>query len=398
MNLPAAPDLRQEGPPERVLVVHNYYQQRGGEDAVVASEVALLRERGHAVETYTRHNDDLAGMPRFAAARDTLWSSRTARELDALLEAYRPQVIHVHNTFPLISASLYWAAARRGVPVVQTLHNFRLFCAQAMFLRQGAVCEDCLGRLPWRAVARRCYRDSTAQSAVLASNQVLHRALGTYRKHVARYIALNEFCRAKFIQGGLPAERMVVKPNFVDLPAPPSGARRGGLFVGRLSVEKGVATLAAAAAALPGQTIDVVGTGPLEPEVKAAANLRWLGWMDAAAVYEHMRAAAFLVLPSIWYENFPRTIVEAFACGLPVVAARIGALAELVEDGVTGLLFNPGDAQDLARQLQWACSNPARIIDMGRAARSRYEALYTPDQNYLQLRTIYRQAIASVQK
>ncbi|NDP47665.1 MAG: glycosyltransferase, partial [Sulfuriferula multivorans] len=331
----------------RVLIAHNAYQHRGGEDSVVEAEIALLRSHGHVVETYFRSNDDVAAMSSLSLARHTLWSNRTSHELAKLIRRFKPDVIHVHNTFPLMSPSLYWAAERAGIPVVQTLHNFRLMCLNALFLREGKVCEDCMGKLPWRGVARACYRGSHTASAALAGMLALHRGLGTYQNKVARYIALNGFCRDKFIEGGLPAERVEVKPNFVDFDAPPLTARVGMLFVGRLSVEKGVATLAEAMAVLPDMSLRVAGDGPEEELLAGVAGIARLGSMPSEAVRQEMACAVALVVPSIWYENFPRTIVEAFACGLPVIASRIGALADIVTDGVTGLLFEPANARDL---------------------------------------------------
>lgn len=377
----------------RVLVVHNYYQQRGGEDGVVEAEVRLLQERGHAVELYTRHNDELAGVSAWRAAVDSVWSRRTSRELTELVEQFRPDVIHVHNSFPLISPSLYWASGGAAVPIVQTLHNFRLLCAQAMLLRNGMICEDCVGRLPWRGVVRKCYRNSISQSAVLVGMLGTHRVLGTYRDKVTRYIALNEFCRDKFIEGGLPPERIVVKPNFVSIPHASERARSGGLFVGRLSEEKGVAVLCRALRALPTIGIDVIGIGPAETEMKECDGVHLMGWQDPEAVYQVMRRKAYLILPSISYENFPRTLVEAFACGLPVIASRLGAMAELIEDGRTGMLFDARSPQDLAEKIAWAEQNPAALREMGVAARKEYEAKYTPDRNYEQLIDIYRDAI-----
>ncbi|MFZ5576454.1 MAG: glycosyltransferase family 4 protein [Pseudomonadota bacterium] len=378
----------------RVLVVHNAYQHRGGEDTVVEAEIALLRIHGHEVETYFRSNDDVRGMSAPALARQTVWSSRTVSELEALLQRFRPSVIHVHNTFPLVSPSLYWAAARAGIPVVQTLHNFRLLCLNALFLREGKVCEDCMGRLPWRGVARACYRGSRAASAALASMLTLHRVLGTYQSKVARYIALNEFCRAKFIEGGLPAGRVVVKPNFVDFPAPEPGPRAGLLFVGRLSAEKGIATLAAAMATLTGASLRVAGDGPEATLLDGVPGVLRLGSLPGDAVRAEMARATALVVPSIWYENFPRTIVEAFACGLPVIASRLGALADIVTDGETGLLFEPGDPRDLAAKLAWAQANPERMAEMGRRARAQYEAEFSVEVNYRRLIAIYAEAVA----
>lgn len=380
----------------RILVVHNAYQHRGGEDSVVEAEIALLRSRGHEVETYFRSNDDVGGMSSLALARHTLWSPRTPLDLSELIRRFQPDVIHVHNTFPLISPSLYWAAENAGVPVVQTLHNFRLMCLNALFLREGKVCEDCMGNLPWRGVARACYRGSHAASAALAGMLVLHRGLGTYRHKVVRYIALNEFCRGKFIEGGLSAERVVVKPNFVDFAATLPEPRTGLLFVGRLSVEKGVATLADAMRLSPDARLRVAGDGPEAGLLDGVAGVTKLGSLPGEAVRQEMSRAAALVVPSIWYENFPRTIVESFACGLPVIASRIGALADIVRDGETGLLFEPGNPCDLADKMAWALTHPEQMATMGRNAREQYEAEFSAEVNYRRLMEIYQEAIDEV--
>ena len=378
----------------RVLVVHNAYQHKGGEDTVMEAEVALLRSRGHEVELFTRHNDAIATMPKLAAAANTVWSASVAAEFECTLGAFRPDVVHVHNTFPLISPAIYWVAARLQVPVLLTLHNFRLMCPQAMFLREGKVCEDCLGKLPWRGALRGCYRESRLQSTVLASMVSLHRGLGTWQKKVTRYIALNDFCRNKFIEGGLPAERIVVKPNFVDFSPPIAVDRKDFLFVGRLSAEKGIDTLVAASRTVEAASVQVAGTGPEAELLNAVPNIRALGALTGDQVREAMGGAMALVLPSIWYENFPRTLVEAFGCGLPVIASRIGALAELVEDRVTGLLFEPGDPASLADAMRWALEHPAEMAAMGKAARAHYEANFTAERNYQQLLAIYEGAIA----
>lgn len=377
----------------RILIAHNAYQHRGGEDSVVESEVALLRSHGHEVATYFRSNVDIATMPAVSVAIQTLWSSRSVDELSALIHSFRPDVMHVHNTLPLISPSIYWAAARAGVPVVQTLHNFRLMCLSALYLREGNVCEDCAGHLPWRGVVRKCYRGSSAASGVLAGMLTLHRGLGTYRNKVSRYIALNDFCRNKFIEGGLPAELIAVKPNFVDTPAPQDMHRGGLLFVGRLSVEKGVESLANAAALLPDAQLRVAGDGPQAVLLDGVQGVSRLGALSGEAVRHEMNSAMALVIPSICYENFPRTIVEAFAAGLPVIASRIGALAGIVTDGETGLLFEPGNAQDLADKMAWALAHPEQMAVMGQKARAQYETKFTAERNYAQLMAIYQDVI-----
>jgi glycosyltransferase involved in cell wall biosynthesis len=373
----------------KIIVAHNSYRERGGEDAVVDAEVALLRSCGHEVIEYRRDNTVIASGYRFSLLRQTLWSQSVADEVSHMIHDAGPDVVHVHNTFPLLSPAIYWAAASARVPVVQTLHNFRLLCAQATFLRDSEICEDCLGRLPWRGVVRKCYRDSAAQSAALVAMLGLHRTIGTYRHKVNRYIALSQFSKRKFVEGGLPAQKISVKPNFVDTQPASRMPRGGGLYVGRLSAEKGLHVLVAALRALPHLSLDVIGTGPQLPLLTGNSQIRMLGQQDSESVLQKMAQSDFLVMPSICYEQFPRTLVEAFACGLPVIASRLGPLAELVEDGQTGLLFEVGSTRDLAEKIEFATSNPEVMREMGRNARAEYEAKYTPQRNYQQLMEIY---------
>ncbi|HMT80001.1 MAG TPA: glycosyltransferase family 4 protein [Azonexus sp.] len=380
----------------KVLFVHNAYQHKGGEDSVLEAEGSLLSNRGHAVEYFTRQNDEISQLSRVSVAMQTFWSSPVARDFEARLRSFKPDVVHVHNTFPRISPAVYWVAAKLGVPIVQTLHNFRLMCPQAMFLREGKVCEDCLGKLPWRGALRGCYRDSRLQSTVLASMVSLHRGLGTWQNKVTRYIALNEFCRNKFIEGGLPAERILIKPNFVDFLPPIAVDRSDFLFVGRLSAEKGIDTLVAAASMVHSAKVHVAGSGPEAGLLDAASNINALGARSHDEVRALMCHAIALVMPSIWYETFGMVAIEAFAAGLPVIASRLGALAVLIEDRVTGLLFEPGDPHSLAEAMRWALEHPAEMAAMGMAARAKYEANFTAEQNYRQLMTIYEGAIAEI--
>lgn len=382
----------------RIVIAHNYYLQRGGEDSVVESEIALLRQHGHEVVVYERNNEDIASssINKLKLAADTIWSRRTVDDVDRLIKTFAPDIIHAHNTFPLISPSIYWAAKRRQIPIVQTLHNFRLACPQALLLRDGTVCEDCLGKVPWRAVAHKCYRESRAQTAVVAMMLQSHRLAGTWSTQVDRFIALNQFCKSKFIESGLPEEKISIKPNFVDLPQPLIQERRGLLYVGRLSKEKGVNVLADAVEKRPTiGSIDVIGTGPLETSLRATTNLRMLGPRQSTEVYRAMREAVALVLPSICYENFPRTIVEAFANGTPVIASKLGGMAEIVEHGKTGLLFESGNASELAETMTWAIQHPSLMESMGIAAREKYEQQWSADVNIKLLVQIYTDAISA---
>ncbi len=381
----------------RILVIHNRYQIRGGEDECYEAEVSLLREMGHQVEVYEANNDRVAELGKLRLAADTVWSREAYQAVEHQLQKQRPDVVHVQNFFPLISPSVYYAAKAQNVPVVQTLHNYRLLCPNALFFRDGKVCEDCLGQIiPYPGVMHGCYRDSKVASAGVATMLSVHRAMNTWTTMVDSYITLTEFARQKFIAGGIPAEKIVVKPNFVR-PEPEPGSGSGGyaLFVGRLSVEKGLDTLLAAWEHLDNQIpLKIVGDGPLADQVVAATKrlplIEWLGRKPMAQVHELMGEAKFLVFPSKWYETFGRVAIEAFAKGTPVIAANIGAIAELVDSGRTGLHFCPGDATDLAAKVKWLLANPAKLNQMRLQARIEFEDKYTANKNYEKLKEIYQ--------
>jgi glycosyltransferase involved in cell wall biosynthesis len=392
---------RRNLPKLKVLLCHNFYQQPGGEDQSFAAEASLLETHGHQVLRFTRHNDAIARMRRFEVARRTLWNPETFHELRELIRRERPEVMHCTNTFPLISPAAYYAARAEGVPIVQSLRNYRLFCVNAYFLRNGRVCEDCLGKgVPWPGVLHGCYRSSRIASAVVAGMLSLHRGLRTWARMVDRYFALTEFSRRKFIEGGLPARQVAVKPNFIH-PDPGPGSGQGGYaaFIGRLSPEKGIKTLLSAWTQLAGRLpLKIIGDGPLADNVRAVAEktagIDWLGRRQPREVLELLGKAACLVMPSIWYEALPRTIIEAYAKGTPVVASRLGAMAELVHDGRTGLLFEPGNPVDLALKIHALLDDPERIIAMRRLSRREYEEKYTVETNYRMLMRIYEEAVA----
>jgi glycosyltransferase involved in cell wall biosynthesis len=384
----------------KILAVHNRYQRPGGEDQVFVDETALLETRNHRVLRYEVHNDQVKQVNRLALAKDTVWNTSAYRELGALIRRERPDVVHFHNTLPLVSPAGYYAARAEGVPVIQTLHNYRLLCPVALFFRDGRVCEDCMGKaVPWPGVVHRCYRGSRAASGVIATMLTVHRALRTWTEMVDVYVALTEFARSKFIEGGLPAGKIVVKPNFV---APDPGRGQGGggyaLFVGRLAPEKGTGTMLAAWDRLGTRIpLKIVGDGPLKDQVVEAAtrqsNVEWLGHRPVEDIHALMKKADMLVFPSQWYETFGRVAAEAFAAGTPVIAANIGAVAELVEHGRTGLKFRPGDPEDLVTQVEWALSHSAELRGMREEVRTEFEAKYTADRNYRALMEIYETAL-----
>ncbi len=383
-----------------IAVLHNYYQYRGGEDSVFEAETALLEARGHRVIRYTVHNDAVNGRSALWLAQATVWNRETYAALQDLFRRENPDVVHCHNTLPLLSPSAYTAANDAGIPVVQTLHNYRLLCPNALFFRDGHVCEDCLGKsIALPGVRHKCYRESTAASALVAGMTALHRFWGTWDKSVTVYLALTDFARRKFIEGGLPAEKIFIKPNFVEHDAGiGSGTGDYALYVGRLSPEKGAMTLLEAWKQLPStMPLVIVGDGPLQTTMaefialNGLTNVSLIGRKTMPEVMELMKGARCLVFPSTLYETFGKSMIEAFACGTPVICSRLGAMQELVEDGVTGFHFTVSNTANLAAKLHAMWQMPqTEYAQMRQNARHVYEQRYTAEQNMAQLEEIYR--------
>ena len=384
----------------RILVVHNKYTQQGGEDTVFESEKYLLNQKGHSIYEFTRSNKDLSARGPFEQAQSVIWNTRAYWEFAGVIRSFKPEIVHIHNFFAAISPSIIWAAKRENLPIIMTLHNYRLLCPNALFSRKNRTCEACLGRIPWPGVLHKCYRNSYSASGAVVAMLALHRLLGTWTQKVDIYIALTEFSQKKFIQGGLPADKIAVKPNFVH-PDPGPGDGRGGfaLFVGRLSPEKGLDTLLAAWERLQGRVpLKIVGDGPLASEVAATVGqlegVEWLGRKPREEVLDLMKQASFLILPSKVYENFPMTIAEAFATGLPVIASNLGAMATLIDHERTGLHFQPEDPEDLVTKVEWLLTHKDALVRMRKEARAEYETKYTAERNYQMLMEIYARALS----
>jgi glycosyltransferase involved in cell wall biosynthesis len=393
-----------ESPHLKILLVHNSYRQRGGEDIAVQQEYELLKQHGHDVTVYRRSNheiENLSLIERMGLIGRMISASDAKREVLDILRELNADLVHVHNTFMMISPAVYQACSEAGVPVVQTLHNYRLLCPGATFYRDGQVCEECMVHGLLRSVRHGCYRNSHLMTAAVALMLRTHRERAIWDTDVDTYLAPTEFARQKFIGGGLPAEKIYVKPNFVDMD-PGVRTYRGhyALFVGRLSEEKGLPTLLDAWKHLQGVVpLVIVGEGPLrsqlelEIEKRNLSNIRFTGWLKRDEVRTAMKEAAFLVFPSTWYETFGMTLAEAFACGTPALGSRLGAVQEIIDDGTTGMHFTAGDAGDLAEKAAWAWQHASEMEAMGKACRRAYETHYTAENNYSLLMKIYRTTI-----
>lgn len=390
----------------KIIMVHNTYRELGGEDVVFESEKSLLQRNGHTVIPFVRSNVDLQEtyfLDRLAIATQMIWSSKARQGFAAILDAECPDIVHVHNTFMAISPSIYSACSERGIPVVQTLHNFRLLCPGGNFFRDGIICNDCVVQNLLQSVRHGCYRNSRGATAGVALMLAFHRALDTWRRSVTRFITLTEFAKRKFVEVGFPSHRFVVKPNFVDHdPGERVGPGEYALFVGRLLENKGLRVLLNAWKELHVQyPLHIVGDGPdrstLETEAHESqlSGITFHGRLSREEVIEAIKGARFIIVPSTLYEGFPMCIVESFACGIPVLCSRLGGLAEIVQPHLTGLHFTPGDSLDLAAKVKWTWNHPLETSQMGRAARAKYETEYTAEKNFSLLMGIYEQALST---
>lgn len=387
----------------RLLVVHNHYQQVGGEDTVFAAECDLLRSYGHSVFEYTDSNHRLDTMNRLSAAGNTIWSETSYKAIKKKIQENRPDLVHFHNTFIMISPSAYYACTEAGVPVVQSLHNYRLACPSAIFFRDGQTCEDCLGmHVPWPGVVHKCYQNSRLQTLVVASMLAYHNSRGTWDKQVSSFIMATNFSRDKMVAAGLPKEKIFVKPNFsyVHDKVDHTPAGRDYVFMsGRLSFDKGIDTVINAWRGIPDVTLKITGEGPLKEKTidfsREHPAVEYYGFLTRKETLGLLQNSRFIVFPTLMYEVFPMVIVEAFSYGIPVVASRLGAMEELIRDGHTGLLFTPGDGADLAEKVRWLWNHPREVERMRQEAFLEYTKRYTPEANYQLLMGIYSNTLAS---
>ncbi|WP_299707723.1 glycosyltransferase family 4 protein [uncultured Pontibacter sp.] len=390
----------------RILQVHNHYKISAGEDTVFYAEAALLESHGHTVDRFTLSNEDVNSISeKLGAALGVVYNTKSARMLKAKIKAFQPDIIHVHNFFPLISPAVFDVAHKLGVPIVMTLHNYRLICPSAYLHYNGRThMENVHKTFPIQAILDKAYRNSMFQTASVVLATGVHKLLGTWQHKVDRFITLTKGGSDLFFNSSLKPrrEQLVVKPNFTaDLGL--SEAERGDhfLFVGRLSPEKGISTLLKATELYPFK-LKIIGDGSMRAEVEQHVakypNVEYLGYQKLDRVEQELKTAKALIFPSEWMETFGMTIIEAFSTGTPAIAAKIGGAEQLVEDGVNGLHYTPGNATELAEKVQILAEDPALVSKMGAAARQSYEANYTPEANYRMLISIYEDVIRAKKK
>jgi glycosyltransferase involved in cell wall biosynthesis len=386
----------------KILLIHNRYLEPGGEDEVVLSEKTMLENNGHEVIYYERHNVEFKTYSNFQKLHFFLsgvyWSRRSYQEVKSLIRKYKPDLAHIHNTFSVISPSVYQACLDEKVAIVQTLHNFRFLCPIGVFYRKGKICEECLDHGRGQVIKHKCWKNSRWLSSVLKRTIDQFYKKGIVSQGIRRFIALSEFSRQKYVQNGFPQDKLRVKSNFLN-PDPGVKKEFGSyvLYVGALQSYKGIDTLLKAWKKTSLTTsLKIIGDGPLRNHVLSSDpqyKIEFLGRKTLQDVIGFIKGAKFVVVPSECYENFPRVIVESYACGVPVIASRLGAVAELVEDQKTGLHFEAFNSDDLAEKIKILMNDSVLCARMGEEARKVFVEKYTAEKNYQQLKSIYEEAL-----
>lgn len=393
----------------RVLIIHNYYTRRGGEDQVFEKEVELLRKNNIYVSTYIKYNHELKNIYDLAKKSvEIIWSKRSYNEISEIIKIEKPDIAHFHNIWYNISPSAYYACKKLGVSIVQTLHNFRLFCANGLLLRKSEICDICLTKFPYYGVYYGCYSNSRIKTIPISLTENIHRSFGTWKNKVDAYIALTEFSKNIFVNYGISKDKIFVKPNFLfDISPVKDNYKKNYyeyfLYIGRLSIEKGVMDLLLAYKMLQEKgelfPLKIIGDGPIFSDVRnfiknnSLKNVELLGHFDENKVVEYLEKAFVVIIPSIWYEMFPLVVIEAFRCGKSVILPRIGSFINIVDDLKTGIFYEFRNVNDLMIKMLWAIKNADRIKKMGLDARKTYEERYTPDKNYEYIMSIYNKVI-----
>lgn len=388
----------------KVLLVHCFYRSSApsGEDSVYRNEKKLLEDNGYEVITYEKHNDCLdntSNLKKIVAGTEFIWSKQAFREITAIIDLHKPDIAHFHNIFPQISTSAYLACKKKGVPVVQTLHNFRYICPAGLLQRNNKPCEECIEKSIVSSLLHRCYRNSLLATLPMAAMIIFNRLTGNFKNNVDSYIALTNFAKSRFVAAGLPKHKISIKPNFINQTEQQEIVIGDYVvFIGRLTQEKGVATLVEACKQTRNIPLKIVGDGELRQKLESVCieydlNIEFLGYRDKETVMSLIKNSRFLVLPSECYEGFPVTIAEAYACGKPVLGSKIGSLDELIVEKVTGRKFVFGSADSLAEIMQNMWLDINRIKTMSENAYTAFDTLYNPKINLQLLADIYTNAI-----
>ena len=382
----------------KVLIVHNFYKIRAGEYSVLKNEIKLLKDNGNEVITFYKDNKNIKSFySKVIYFLRIVYSKNIFKEFDYYLKQNKPDVIHVHNFFPIMTPAIFFAAQKNNIPIVHTLHNYRLICPTSTLMHNNRIYEKSIINGSFSTIIDKVYRNSYLGTFALARMISYHKKYNTWDTQVDKFIALTNFSKSKFIEANFLIDKIEIKSNFVfDMYDPESDKKEYALFIGRISEEKGIRCLIKAWEKIDYKLI-IVGTGPLENFVKRQLNenIIFLGKQNKEEIRVLMNAASFLIIPSIWYEGFPMVILEAYSAGLPVLGSRIGSIEEVVLDNITGLHFKPNDSRDIVKKVNRIIKDRELLKKISKNSRKEYLEKYTPSKNYDILINIYNSVIQS---
>lgn len=389
----------------KILICHNFYQNRGGEAQTVLREKALLEKMGHSIILFTKDNREINNyslVKKSLLLFNNFFSFKTYRELKNIIRKHRPNIAHIHNIFPLISPSIYYVLKKYNIPIVQTLHNYRFLCPNGLFLNNDIeICEKCGKGNFFYAIFGKCYRNSYIKSLALSFSLCVHRWLGTFKNKIDIYISPSSFLKSKMVKGGFSEKKIVVKTHFININelTPNENYGNYAVFMGRISKEKGIFTLIKVFKEISNLKLEIIGDGPFSQKsmdfVKQnkLSNIEFLGFMRTAKRFKILKKAMFLIFPSEWYENFPYVLLESFSLGIPVIASRIGGVSEIIEEGENGLFFQPGGVDEIKEKILILIKNRDLLLSMRFKARGSAEEKYSEEKGYKDLIKIYNQFI-----
>ena len=384
----------------RILIIHNRYQQRGGEDSVFENESSLLKKYGNSVEQLIFSNEEInSPISKIKAGISSIYNKSSAKKLDNKIQIFKPDIIHVHNFFPIASPSIFYESQKHNIPIVMTLHNYRLICPNALLFRDGKVCEECINKeFAINGVMNGCYRDSKLQTFALATMSYLHKKTKTWENRVDKYIALTNFAKNKILNSSLKLKekQITIKPNYVNDHGFELNKDDYLIFIGRLSKEKGVDILLNAFKNSK-RKIVIIGSGPMKDIVeeysKNYQNIEYLGFQQMDVIIQKLKKAKALIFTSVWYEGMPMTILESLSTGTPVVSTDIGGPAEIITNNKTGLIYKVGDVEDLQNSIEKLYSDNDFFKNLCINARKEFEDKFSEKQNYQKLINIYKEVI-----
>lgn len=381
-----------------ILIVHNKYNSKGGEDITVEKEIKLLEKNGHKVNFFTRSNSQIKSIfSKIKTAINSSFSYETYNYFNNTSFLQKYDIIHVHNFFPLITPSIFYAAKKNNIPIVMTLHNYRLICPSGLLMHKNKIYEKSIKYSPYSTVIDRVYKNSFIGTFFLAKMINNHKKRGTWNNKVSRLIALTNFGRKKFIDSGINKSQIVVKPTWcTDFHNKNCTKENYALFVGRISEEKGISSLIEAWSQIDYKLV-IAGDGPLTNKLLNTKNknIHYIGRKNQHEIFKLMEKASFLVIPSTWYEGLPAVIIEAFCAGLPVIGSKIGAIEEIIDNNVTGIHFEPNNPEDLREKVNKIINDKKLLTTLSENARKEFLNKYTPEKNYSQLIEIYNNVITS---